>query len=315
MILLQFKAGQEWHLGVKTHKGVVDVSAALNDPTLNPSHAGVPSSLAAVCAAGTGINEVLDRFVQHLLASSSAPRWLHDEATLTYGPCVANPGKIICIGLNYRRHAVESGMAIPTSPILFSKFSNAIAAPGEQIVLPANGVEYDYEAELGVVIGKQAKNVSEQEALNYVFGYCNLNDLSARDLQFRTSQWLLGKTLDQFMPIGPYLVTADEVGDPQALGIRCWVNGALRQNSNTADMIFSVAYLVSYLSQYMTLQPGDVIATGTPEGVVFGMKEKQWLKPADELTIEIAGLGRLTNKMVAPTDGSTVHQVFERKLQ
>ena len=136
--------------------------------------------------------------------------------------------------------------------------------------------------------------------MNYVLGYCNLNDLSARDLQFRTSQWLLGKTLDKFMPIGPYLVTADEVGDPQALEIRCWVSDSLRQNSSTADMIFSVAYLVSYLSQYMTLEPGDVIATGTPEGVVFGMQEKQWLKPGDEVSIEIAGLGRLINSMGAP---------------
>jgi 2-keto-4-pentenoate hydratase/2-oxohepta-3-ene-1,7-dioic acid hydratase in catechol pathway len=240
--------------------------------------------------------------VQERLASDSANRWLLDEAGLTYGPCVADPGKIICIGLNYRRHVEESGMAIPTLPVLFSKFSNAIAAPGEQILLQANAVEYDYEAELGVVIGKRAKNVSEKDALSYVLGYCNTDDLSARDLQMRTSQWLLGKTLDQFSPIGPYLVTADEVPDPQMLDIRCWVNGDLRQNSSTADMIFSVAYLVSYISQYMTLEPGDVISTGTPEGVVLGMKEKRWLKPGDEVTIEIAGLGQLTNTMVAPTD-------------
>jgi 2-keto-4-pentenoate hydratase/2-oxohepta-3-ene-1,7-dioic acid hydratase in catechol pathway len=301
MILLQFKTEQEWHLGVKTQHGVLDVSAALNDQTTSQSHAGVPSSLAAVCAVGSAVCEELDRYVQHVLASDLTHRWLLDEATLTYGPCVAEPGKIICVGLNYRRHAAESGMAIPSSPVLFSKFSNSIAAPGEPVVLPANAVEYDYEAELGVVIGKRAKNVSEQDALNFVLGYCNVNDLSARDLQTRTSQWLLGKTLDQFMPIGPYLVTADEVRDPQALDIRCWVNGALRQNSSTADMVFSVPQLVSYISQYMTLEPGDVISTGTPEGVVLGMKEKQWLKPGDEVTIEVAGLGRLTNTMLAPT--------------
>jgi 2-keto-4-pentenoate hydratase/2-oxohepta-3-ene-1,7-dioic acid hydratase in catechol pathway len=301
MILLQFKTGQGWHLGVKTQRGVVDVSGALNDQALSQSHAGVPASLAAVCASGSAVCEGLERYVQHLLASDLTNRWLLDEATLTYGPCVANPGKIICVGLNYRRHAVESGMAIPTSPVLFSKFSNTIASPGEQIVLPTNAVEYDYEAELGVVIGKRAKNVSEQNALNYVLGYCNINDLSARDLQMRTSQWLLGKTLDQFMPIGPYLVTADEVRDAQALDIRCWVNGALRQNSSTSDMVFSVPQLVSYMSQYMTLEPGDVISTGTPEGVVLGMKEKQWLKSGDEVTIEVAGLGRLTNTMLAPT--------------
>jgi len=302
MILLQFKSEDDWQLGVKTQHGVVDVTAALNDTSINLSHAGIPSSLAAICAGGSALCEPLEQFAQQLLTSDSANRWLLDEAGLTYGPCVANPGKIICIGLNYRRHVEESGMAIPTLPVLFSKFSNTIAAPGEQIVLPANAVEYDYEAELGVVIGKRAKNVSEQDALSYVLGYCNTDDLSARDLQMRTSQWLLGKTLDQFSPIGPYLVTADEVPDPQTLDIRCWVNGDLRQNSSTADMIFSVAYLVSYISQYMTLEPGDVISTGTPEGVVLGMKEKRWLKPGDEVTIEIAGLGRLTNTMVAPSD-------------
>ena len=301
MILLQFRTGQEMHLGVKTQTGIVDVTAALNETSIMEAKAGVPSSLAAVCASGTAAYEALDHFVGDLLASDSASYWLHDEATLTYGPCVPNPGKIICVGLNYRRHAIESGMAIPTTPVLFSKFSNTIAAPGEQIVLPANAVEYDYEAELGIVIGKRAKNVSQQDALNYVLGYCNIDDLSARDLQMRTTQWLLGKTLDQFSPIGPYLVTADEIANPQALDIRCWVNGDLRQNSTTADMVFSVAYLVSYISQYMTLEPGDVISTGTPEGVVLGMQEKQWLKPGDEVTIEVAGLGRLTNTMIAPT--------------
>jgi 2-keto-4-pentenoate hydratase/2-oxohepta-3-ene-1,7-dioic acid hydratase in catechol pathway len=302
MILLQFKAGQQWHLGVKTEHGIVDVTGALNDTSIRQSHAGVPSSLAEVFAEGTAACEALDGFVQHLVTSDSASRWLLKEGTLTYGPCVPSPDKIICVGLNYRRHAIESGMAIPTTPVLFSKFSNTIAAPGEPVVLPTNAMEYDYEAELGVVIGKRAKNISDQDALNYVLGYCNIDDLSARDLQFRTSQWLLGKTLDKFSPIGPYLVTADEVGDPQVLDVRCWVNGDLRQNSSTSDMIFSVAYLVSYISQYITLEPGDVISTGTPEGVVLGMKEKHWLKPGDEVTIEIAGLGRLTTPMVAPTE-------------
>ena len=302
MILLQFKTSEGLHLGVKTQRGVMDVTAALREPSINQSHAGVPSSLAAVCLGGSAVCAALDGFVQHVLASNTAKRWLSDELTLTYGPCVPNPGKIICVGLNYRRHAEESGMAIPTLPILFSKFSNTIAAPGEEIPLPANAVEYDYEAELGVVIGKRAKNIPEQDALNYVLGYFNTDDLSARDLQMRTSQWLLGKTLDKFSPIGPYLVTADEIPDPQILDVRCWVNGALRQNSNTADMIFSVAYLVSYISQYMTLEPGDVISTGTPEGVVLGMKEKIWLKPGDEVSIEITGLGRLTNTMIGHTD-------------
>ncbi len=294
MILLQFRTGQRSHLGVKTARGVVDVTAALHDAPSATQHDAIPASLEAVFEGGPPAWAALERFVRELLTSESAQRWLRDEAALTLGPCVSNPGKIICVGHNYHKHAVESGVPIPTIPVLFSKYANTIAASGEQVTLPPTATEYDYEAELGVVIGRRAARVSEQDALDYVLGYCNINDLSARDLQLRTSQWLLGKTLDKFMPIGPYLVTADAVGDPQVLDIRCWVNGALRQNSTTADMIFTVAYLVSYISQYMTLEPGDVIATGTPEGVILGMKEKQWLKAGDEVSVEITCLGRLT---------------------
>ena len=208
-------------------------------------------------------------------------------------PVLGTPEKLICIGLNYRRHARETGMPVPETPVLFSKFNNTLAETGEPIPLPDNAVQYDYEVELGVVIGKEARYVSVDEALDYVFGYFTVNDVSVRDLQFRTSQWLLGKTLDKFFPTAPYLVTADEVGDPQNLGLFCWVNGELRQNSNTADMIFSVAECISYISQYMTLKPGDVISTGTPEGVVMGMKEKNWLKPGDEVVVEVEGLGEV----------------------
>ena len=190
-------------------------------------------------------------------------------------------------------------MAIPETPVLFSKFNNSIAAPGEGVPLPSNAEEYDYEAELVAIIGKTARYVSVDDALDYVMGYCNGHDVSARDLQMTTSQWLLGKTLDKFMPIGPYTVTADQVGDPQTLSIRAWMNGDLRQDSNTGDMIFSVAECVSYISQYYTLEPGDIITTGTPEGVILGLEDKVWMKPGDEVTIEIEGLGRLTNPMVA----------------
>lgn len=215
------------------------------------------------------------------------------------GPCVPNPGKIICVGLNYRRHAAESGMAEPSTPVLFSKFNNALAAPGDPIPLPANAEQYDYEAELAVVIGKRARYVSVEDALDYVLGYASANDFSARDLQMRTSQWLLGKTPDRFFPLGPYLVTADDAGDPADMSVRCWLNGELRQDSNTGDMIFSVAEIISYTSQYMTLEPGDVISTGTPEGVILGMDPKVWVRPGDEMTVEIGSLGRLTNKAVA----------------
>ncbi|MDZ4763013.1 MAG: fumarylacetoacetate hydrolase family protein, partial [Chloroflexota bacterium] len=205
----------------------------------------------------------------------------------------------ICVGLNYRRHAIETGAAIPTTPILFSKFNNALAAPGEVVPIPRTAEQTDYEAELVVVIGRRAKYVSEADALDHVLGYCNGNDVSARDLQLRTSQWLLGKTPDKFMPIGPYLMTADEAGDPANLRVRGWLNGEPRQDSNTADMIFSVAQVISYASQYMTLEPGDIITTGTPEGVILGMKDKVWLKPGDEYIVEIGNLGRLVNRMAA----------------
>lgn len=296
MILLTFKTEAGLRLGVKTPIGVVDVKAALAE--FNPSlDTAVSESLTTLLAGGPTAYKALEVFVNQAIRSNATTPWLLDENRLELGPCVPSPGKIICIGLNYRRHAAESGLKVPENPVLFSKFTTALAASGERIPLPSNAVQYDYEAELAVVIGRRARHVSQSEALNYVFGYCNANDLSARDLQFRTNQWLLGKTLDKFMPIGPYLVTRDEVGDPQALGIRCWVNGALRQNSSTADMIFSIAESVSYISQYMTLEPGDLISTGTPEGVVFGMTDKVWLRPGDEVIVEIDKLGRLTNVM------------------
>jgi 2-keto-4-pentenoate hydratase/2-oxohepta-3-ene-1,7-dioic acid hydratase in catechol pathway len=190
-------------------------------------------------------------------------------------------------------------MAVPETPVLFSKFLNTIAAYGDSVSLPPVATQYDYEVELGVVIGKPARNVSEDDALDYVLGYVTSNDISVRDLQSRTSQWLLGKTLDNFLPVGPYLVTADEAGDPQLLDIKTWVNGDIRQNSNTGDMIFTVAQIVSYISRYFTLEPGDLIVTGTPEGVAMGREDKPWLKPGDEVVVEVGKLGALKNVMVA----------------
>lgn len=277
MKLLNFYHNNEIRLGIKTDKGVIDVAAVAQN---------APASIDAVLAGGL-------ESLKHISAST-----LLDESQLRYAPCVTKPGKIICIGLNYRRHAEETNAPIPEVPIVFSKFSNALAAAGEDIPLPAKSEKCDYEVELGVVIGKTAYNVRQTQALDYVFGYFTANDLSARDFQLRTSQWLLGKTPDKFMPVGPYLVTADEVGDPQNLFLKCWVNGDLRQDSNTADMIFSVAEIVSYLSQHFTLQPGDVILTGTPSGVILGMKDASWLKPGDEVVVEVEKLGRLSNHMV-----------------
>lgn len=220
---------------------------------------------------------------------------LINETTL--GPCVDRPEKIICSGLNYERHAERSGMEAPAYPLLFNKFANALTGSHTSVVIPADAKEMDYEAELAIVIGKQAKHVSKEEAFDYVAGYAPANDLSARDLQFRTKQWLVGKSPDGFCPIGPYLTTADEAGDPDHLQIQCRMNGELRQDSNTSDLIFDCATLISYISTYMTLQPGDVILTGTPEGVIMELDDKRWLEDGDEVEVSIEGLGTLVNTM------------------
>ncbi|HOT92356.1 MAG TPA: fumarylacetoacetate hydrolase family protein [Anaerolineae bacterium] len=292
MILLTFRTEGGLFLGVKTAAGVLDVKAAataLRMPAPMTPEAFYTSGLSALPA--------LQALVTRALASSERGAWLLDESALTYGPCVPYPEKILCVGLNYRRHAAESGASVPEVPVFFSKFNNALAAHGEPIPIPRGVVEIDYEVELAAVIGKPMKYVAVDEALDYVLGYCTANDISARELQRRTSQWLLGKTSDKFCPLGPYLVTKDEVGDPQKLYAKSWLNGELRQNSNTADMVFTVAQIISYASQYMTLRPGDVILTGTPEGVILGMKEKVWMKPGDEITVEVEKLGKLTNRL------------------
>ncbi|MEJ5249520.1 fumarylacetoacetate hydrolase family protein [Caldilinea sp.] len=274
-------------VGVATDAGVIDCSAI-----------GFPALSMETLIAQPEAFHSLQRAIDHAVADPAAHALrLLDETTLRFAPALTHPGKIICVGLNYRRHAAESGLPVPSTPVLFSKFNNSLAAHREAIPLPPTAHQYDYEVELAVVLGRRARNVSVEEALGCIFGYCTANDLSARDLQTRTSQWLLGKTLDKFLPLGPYLVTADEVRDPQNLSLKCWVNGELRQNSNTADMIFSVAEIVSYISQHFTLEPGDVICTGTPEGVILGMAEKVWLRAGDEVTVEVEGLGRLTNVM------------------
>jgi 2-keto-4-pentenoate hydratase/2-oxohepta-3-ene-1,7-dioic acid hydratase in catechol pathway len=289
MFLLTFKDGDALRLGVKTANGVVDVSAAKQ--ALGSQ--STPESVEALLTGGEQAKKDLAGVVGDAPGST-----IRDESSLTFGPCLPNPTKVICIGLNYRRHAEETNSPIPATPVIFSKFNNSIAAHGEDVPLPPVDTEYDYEAELGVVIGKTARDVIEADALDYVFGYCTADDVSARELQRRTSQWVLGKTLDKFLPIGPYLVSADEVGDPQKLAIKCWVNGDLRQNSNTSDMIFNVAQVVSYLSKHFTLSPGDLISTGTPEGVAMGRADKPWLKPGDIVEVEVEKLGKLRNRMV-----------------
>lgn len=295
MKLLTFQTAEGLELGIHTEQGVLDVTKAAQ--AVGKSEA-VPQTIEAVWGGGDAALAVLKEVVDAVGQQKSENLYLA-ESGVKFGPSVPNPGKIICVGLNYRKHAAETGMPVPAYPILFNKYNNSIAAHGDEVELPSQSEQVDYEAELMIVIGKKAKNVSREEALSYVFGYSASNDLSARDLQFRTNQWLLGKSLDGFAPVGPYLVTADEVGDPNDLGIRCYVNGEERQNSNTSDMVFHCDEIISYTSQFMTLEPGDIILTGTPEGVIMGYPKDQqvWLKDGDEVTVEIDKLGRLTNRM------------------
>ncbi|WP_372600006.1 fumarylacetoacetate hydrolase family protein [Amphritea sp.] len=216
------------------------------------------------------------------------------------GACVSGIGKIVCIGLNYRDHAEETGLPIPDEPVIFAKFPSAVSGPDDDILFPRGAQKMDWEAELAVVIGKTAKYVSEAQALEHVAGYCVANDLSERSFQIeRGGQWTKGKSCDGFAPLGPWLVTPDEAGDPQALDIWLEVDGVRYQNGNTGNMIFSVAYLVSYLSQFFSLQPGDVILTGTPAGVGLGQApEPVFLRPGQLVTTGIEGMGEQRQRTV-----------------
>lgn len=269
------------NLGIKTEKGILNVTAAM------------PDIIDSQTIIENGLSELIE-LKEKVLKGEEACEFL-EEDKLNLGPCVIAPSKIVCVGLNYRKHAAESNSEVPTSPILFNKYNNSLAGHKDVITLPRDSEQVDYEAELAIVIGQEAKEVSQEKALDHVFGYCAANDLSARDLQFRSNQWLLGKSLDGFCPIGPYLVTSDEIDNPNQLEISCTVNGEICQKSNTKDMIFHCDEIISYISHYMTLVPGDIILTGTPEGVILGAQEseKNWLKHGDEMVVELEGLGKL----------------------
>ncbi|OBZ07738.1 MULTISPECIES: fumarylacetoacetate hydrolase family protein [Bacillales] len=299
MKLVTIEQDGQFRLGVKLDERILDIQSALEQL---PDEA-VPTDVMAVIEGGEKSVAAITAYAERLLGSAEYTEalLLHEEE-VRFGPCVTRPNKIICVGLNYRQHAIETNAPIPQYPILFNKFNNTLTGHHMDIALPERVTsQVDYEAELVIVIGKTAKYVSKDEALQHVFGYCNVNDLSARDLQMRTQQWLLGKSCDDFSPLGPYLVTADEIADPNHLEIKCTVNGEIRQHSNTSDMIFPCDEVVSYISQHMTLVPGDIILTGTPEGVVLGYPEEKrvYLQDGDVVTIEIEKLGSLTNRMVS----------------
>lgn len=257
--------------------GLLDATGTIRDlSTVVPDISG--SSLSPA-----GLDKLKSLDPQALKAVAGSPR---------IGPCVAGVGKFICIGLNYSDHAAETGATVPPEPIIFMKATSAITGPNDDVIIPKNSQKTDWEVELGVVIGSVARYVSEADAMKHVAGYCLINDVSERAFQTeRHGQWTKGKSADSFGPIGPWLVTADEVPDPQDLAMFCDVNGKRFQNGSTKTMVYGVRYLVSYLSQFMSLQPGDIISTGTPPGVGMGQKPPVYLKDGDKIHLGIAGLG------------------------
>lgn len=269
--------GGPWRAGIERDGSIVEVGH---------DHVG---SVKALLAAGPAAVD---------LASANASH-AHKRADVEIGPPIPDPEKIICIGLNYRKHAAEAGMQLPVVPTFFPKYRNSLIGPDAPIVIPRVTNQVDWEVELAAIIGTRCKDVSEAEALRYVGGYSALNDVSARDLQMQTSQWGAGKAIDTFAPFGPCLVPAFEIPDPQTLAIKTRLNGVTVQDSNTADMAFSVAQIIAFLSGFMTLEPGDVIATGTPEGVGMGRKPQLWMKDGDVLETEIEKIGVLRNPVVA----------------
>ncbi|HVJ42967.1 MAG TPA: ureidoglycolate lyase [Dongiaceae bacterium] len=245
--------------------------------------------------------EVLTDTGLRLLAALDVNKLPKVAGTPRLGPCVGQVGKFICIGLNYADHAAESGLPVPPEPVVFMKATSAIIGPNDQVEIPRKSVKTDWEVELGVVIGKPAKYISEAEAMSHVAGYCIVNDVSEREFQIeRAGTWDKGKGCDTFGPIGPWLVTRDEIADPQNLDLWLSVDGKKYQNGNTRTMVYNVPFLISYLSQFMSLQPGDVISTGTPPGVGMGQKPVPiYLKPGQEMHLGIAGLGEQRQRTVA----------------
>jgi 2-keto-4-pentenoate hydratase/2-oxohepta-3-ene-1,7-dioic acid hydratase in catechol pathway len=232
-------------------------------------------------------------------ADAKRKGWLVSSEDAYWFAPVPRPGKIVCVGLNYRDHAEESGLAVPKVPVIFSKFPTCVIAPGEPVVIPTTSERVDYEAELAIVIGRRAKHVSAARAYDYVLGYTAFNDVTARDFQFGDGQWQRGKSCDTFAPMGQTIVTTDEIPDPHTLRISLTLNGAVMQESNTAQLIFSVPQMIEFISASITLEPGDVIATGTPAGVGFARKPPVFLKPGDVMEVDIERIGGLGNPIVA----------------
>lgn len=277
----------------RRRSGQPEAGAVVGDQVVSLAEAGF-RDMPAVLAGGSVVKAKIENWIYHPPQGASIAL----GAVELLAP-IPRPPKLICVGLNYRDHALETKMEIPKRPTIFSKFTNAITGPGSPIVLPKNSTQPDYEAEFAFVIGPGGRHIAAADWAKHVFGYTIVNDVSARDFQMATSQWLVGKTFDTFAPMGPHIVSADEIADPHALDISLRINGETLQSSNTRELIFKIPELVEYLSSVMTLEPGDVVSTGTPAGVGFARKPPRYLKPGDEVVISVAGIGELRNPVAA----------------
>ena len=286
MHLVTFKQEGEWQLGALVGSAVAPLEVA-SPPLLSP--------MRALLTAGTdGLARARDQ-AERRFASGDGVVQLNE---LSLGPPLPDPDKILCLGFNYKAHVTEMVTETPVTPNIFAKFRNGLIGSGDKIVLPRASTEIDYEGELAAIIGQQCRDVSVSEALNFVAGYTALNDVTARDLQFRTSQWTLGKAIDSFCPMGPALALAEEIPDPQALELTTRLNGEIVQQTSCAAMVFSVAETVAAISSVITLEPGDVISTGTPEGVGWKHDPPRFLLAGDVIEVEISGIGTLRNEVV-----------------
>lgn len=298
MRLVTYQSEGKWRSGIMLGEWIVDAMAAAKLAGVSVKNEAWQLSNREIVQLSFEQQSKLELAASDLAGKGSPSGDVFRTADLVLGPPVPDPDKIVCLGLNYRSHAEEIGFSIPTVPILFAKFRNALIGPASPVILPDLSQEIDFEGELAVIIRKRCKDVSSEEALECVAGYMVLNDVSARDLQFRSGQWLSGKTLDTFAPCGPALVL-NEIADPQNINISTRINGQVFQQDNTKNMIFSVAYSISYISRLMTLEPGDIIATGTPEGVGFKRNPPVFLHAGDIVEVEIEGIGALRNPIVA----------------
>jgi len=287
MKIATFSVQTEQHIGLVKDNQIISLTA------LGPEE--FPACMKKFIERGSELHSRAEQLIEQRVNDDA----IFKLSEVNILPPIAKPDKIICVGLNYFDHCKETGMEPPESPVIFSKYANAIAGHNDAIEIPINSTEVDFEAELAFVIGREAKHVSVEEADDYVFGYTIMNDISARDLQFQDGQWSRGKTADTFAPYGPVIVTKDEVGDPHNLAISLELNGEIMQDSNTSNLIFTVPKIISFLSQSMTLMPGDLIATGTPPGVGMGRNPKIWLKSGDRMNVSIEKIGTLSNHVLA----------------